>query len=214
MTVVSEIGDKTFFVAALMAMRNPRRLVLAGAYGALALMTILDAIFGWAAPNLISPRITHHMATVLFLFFGVRLLWDAFSKKNGASSELAEVEAELDDDQKRKIKTSTMGEDDDLKKQQRPMLMAFFSPILVQTFTLTIVGEWGDKSQIATITLAASESVVGVALGGLLAHFFCSCIAVFGGKHLASRISEKTIAYVGGLVFVIFGVHSLSTGAP
>ncbi|MCO5584407.1 hypothetical protein L7F22_038333 [Adiantum nelumboides] len=36
MTIVSEIGDKTFFVAALMAMRHPRRLVLIGAFGALA----------------------------------------------------------------------------------------------------------------------------------------------------------------------------------
>lgn len=212
MTIVSEIGDKTFFVAALMAMRHPRRLVFGGAFGALAIMTILSAMFGWAAPNLISRRLTHNLATVLFFFFGLRSLWDAFTKKDGESSELAEVEAELDDEQKRKNKKHSVNEDDNLKKQQRPLLTMLFSPILLETFSLTFLGEWGDKSQIATIGLAAEESVVGVALGGILAHFLCSTIAVSGGKHLASRISEKTVAYCGGFVFLAFGAHSLLSG--
>ena len=33
----------------------------------------------------------------------------------------------------------------------------FLSPIFVQSFTLTFVAEWGDRSQITTIVLAASE---------------------------------------------------------
>lgn len=40
--VVSELGDKTFFIAAIMAMRHPRLLVFAGAITALALMTVLS----------------------------------------------------------------------------------------------------------------------------------------------------------------------------
>lgn len=42
MIVVSELGDKTFFIAAIMAMRHPRMIVFGGAIGALALMTILS----------------------------------------------------------------------------------------------------------------------------------------------------------------------------
>jgi putative Ca2+/H+ antiporter (TMEM165/GDT1 family) len=52
--LASEIGDKTFFIAAVMAMRNSRKLVFAGAIGALAVMTVLSALLGWAAPNLVS----------------------------------------------------------------------------------------------------------------------------------------------------------------
>ena len=52
--LASEIGDKTFFIAAVMAMRNSRKLVFAGAMGALAVMTVLSALLGWAAPNLVS----------------------------------------------------------------------------------------------------------------------------------------------------------------
>lgn len=42
--VVSELGDKTFFIAAIMAMRHPRLTVFAGAIGALAVMTILSGM--------------------------------------------------------------------------------------------------------------------------------------------------------------------------
>jgi len=40
--IVSELGDKTFFIAAIMAMRHSRITVFAGAISALALMTILS----------------------------------------------------------------------------------------------------------------------------------------------------------------------------
>ncbi len=75
MILVSEIGDKTFFIAAVMAMRNSRQSVsnrplgrpqdhscsealhsmqvFGGAAGALAAMTVLSALMGWAAPSLV-----------------------------------------------------------------------------------------------------------------------------------------------------------------
>lgn len=40
--LVSELGDKTFFIAAIMAMRHPRLVVFIGAIGALGLMTVLS----------------------------------------------------------------------------------------------------------------------------------------------------------------------------
>ena len=42
MIIVSELGDKTFFIAAIMSMRHSRSVVLAGALGALVAMTILS----------------------------------------------------------------------------------------------------------------------------------------------------------------------------
>ena len=40
--VVSEIADKTFFIAAIMAMKHPRIVVFTGAITALAVMTVLS----------------------------------------------------------------------------------------------------------------------------------------------------------------------------
>jgi putative Ca2+/H+ antiporter (TMEM165/GDT1 family) len=42
--LVSELGDKTFFIAAIMAMRHPRLIVFCGAISALTVMTILSGI--------------------------------------------------------------------------------------------------------------------------------------------------------------------------
>ena len=40
--IVSEIGDKTFFIAAIFAMKHARSTVFTGAIGALGLMTFLS----------------------------------------------------------------------------------------------------------------------------------------------------------------------------
>ena len=40
--IVSEIGDKTFFIAAIFAMKHARSTVFSGAIGALGLMTFLS----------------------------------------------------------------------------------------------------------------------------------------------------------------------------
>ncbi|KAL1551235.1 GDT1-like protein 4 [Salvia divinorum] len=217
MTVLSEIGDKTFFAAAILAMRYPRSHVLSGCLGALIVMTILSAVVGWAAPSMLSRKWTNHITTILFLGFGLWSLWDAF--KDGEAEELAIVEKELNADitcNSREAKESNKADDDDddddLKKKHRPFLTQIFSPILLKAFSITFFGEWGDKSQLATIGLAAEENPLGVVLGGILGQALCTTAAVLGGKSLATQISEKIVALSGGVLFIIFGIQSfLST---
>ncbi|XP_075634467.1 GDT1-like protein 5 isoform X2 [Castanea sativa] len=213
MTVLSEIGDKTFFAAAILAMRHPRKLVLSGCLSALIVMTILSALVGWAAPNLISRKWTHHITTFLFFGFGLWSLWDGF-KDEGEAEELAEVEAKLNADWKTNTGTTKENskDGDKIKKQKRPFLSQFFSPILLKAFSITFFGEWGDKSQLATIGLAADENPFGVVLGGILGQTLCTIAAVLGGKSLAAQISEKIVALSGGVLFIVFGIQSfLST---
>ncbi|WZZ04121.1 hypothetical protein YC2023_090042 [Brassica napus] len=219
MTFLSEIGDKTFFAAAILAMRYPRRLVLAGCVSALIVMTILSATVGWAAPNLFNPRWlqiprkwTHHITTLLFFGFGLWSLWDGFKQGGGGGSEeLAEVEAELDSDLKTNGKATKDKVEDENKKQKRPFLTQFFSPIFLKAFSINFFGEFGDKSQLATIGLAADENPFGVVLGGIVAQLLCTTAAVIGGKSLASQISERIVALSGGMLFIIFGIQSFLT---
>lgn len=181
---------------------SPSSQVFAGAIGALAAMTVLSALMGYAAPALISKTYTHYAATALFLLFGLRMLWDAAKDSHAGESELDEVEKELAGGRK----------DAEPGKAVTALLRRFVSPILLEAFTLTFVAEWGDRSQIATIGLAAASDVVGVTVGGIVGHAICTGAAVLGGKHLATHIDERVVGFVGGILFLLFAAHSAWTG--
>merc|ERR1712166_1580187 len=68
MIILSELGDKTFCIAAILAMRDPRLVVFSGAISALALMTVLSAGMGYAAPLLLPHQVTHYLGALLFLY--------------------------------------------------------------------------------------------------------------------------------------------------
>jgi putative Ca2+/H+ antiporter (TMEM165/GDT1 family) len=40
----------------------------------------------------------------------------------------------------------------------------------------------------------------------------CTGLAVLGGRLLAARISERVVAFAGGVLFLIFALHSLVAG--
>lgn len=69
------------------------------------------------------------------------------------------------------------------------------SRIFLQSFTLTFLAEWGDRSQLTTIILAAREDLYGVALGGVIGHSICTGLAVIGGRMIAQKISVRTGIY-------------------
>jgi putative Ca2+/H+ antiporter (TMEM165/GDT1 family) len=196
MILVSEIGDETFIIAALMAMRHPKSIVLSGALSALFVMTILSTGLGRIVPNLISRKHTNSAATVLYLFFGLRLLYIAWRSDSKASQkkEMEEVEEKLESGQG--------------KTAARRFFSRFCTPIFLESFILTFLAEWGDRSQIATIALATHKNAVGVAVGATIGHTICTSVAVVGGSMLASKISQGTVATVGGLLFLGFSLSS------
>ncbi|KAH9734446.1 hypothetical protein WN944_003394 [Citrus x changshan-huyou] len=196
MIIVSEIGDETFIIAALMAMRHPKSTVLSGALSALFVMTVLSTGLGRIVPNLISRKHTNSAATVLYAFFGLRLLYIAWMSdpKSGQKKEMEEVEEKLESGQG--------------KTTFRRFFSRFCTPIFLESFILTFLAEWGDRSQIATIALATHKNAVGVAVGATIGHTICTSLAVVGGSMLASKISQRTVATIGGLLFLCFSLSS------
>lgn len=71
---------------------------------------------------------------------------------------------------------------------------------------MTFLGEWGDRSQIATIAMAAGQDYWWVTLGAIFGHAICTFIAVVGGRMLATRISVRTVTLGGAVLFLVFGV--------
>lgn len=219
--LVSEIGDKTFFIAAIMSMTNPRLIVFGGAILALVIMTILSAVFGIAAT--IIPRVyTYYGSVVLFFIFGLKMLKDGYSMKaTDAQEEMEEVQMDLrkrEDEREREAQTSMISEAESgstgtrtgqLNRKKNRAAWYLASRIFFQAFTMTFLAEWGDRSQLTTIILGARENVYGVIVGGCLGHAFCTGLAVIGGRLIAQKISVRTVTLVGGVVFLLFAVSSL-----
>ena len=182
---VSELGDKTFFIAAILAMRHRRRWVFVGALGALALMTLISVLVGQAATFLPSSLVKWAEIS-LFLIFGVRLLYQASQMKETYSEEKDAAEA-VEKAERRKPKETPLA-------------------IMAEAFGLTFVAEWGDRTQIATIALAAANPAGGVVLGAVLGHAICAAIATNCGRWLCGRVSERTLTAVGGGLFLLFGL--------
>lgn len=200
---VSEIGDKTFFIAALLAMQYSRGLVLLGSMGALSLMTIISVVIGrifHSIPTQFQTTlpIGEYAAVALLLFFGfksIKSAWDlpTESQKSGADvQELGElVEAE------------------ELVKTKVSKRLSTPTEIIWKSFSLAFFAEWGDRSMLATIALGAAQSPWGVASGAIGGHVAATSIAVVGGGLLAQYISEKVVGYLGGALFIVFAVATL-----
>lgn len=205
--LATEVGDRTFFIAAIMAMRHSRLIVWSGAAAALVVMTVLSTLVGHVAPLLISRTYTQYAAAGLFLFFGVRMLKDGCAVTHaGASEELEEVEAELTKKQEDPSPDDVEG---GASSGEAPAKEEPANKIMMQAFTLTFLAEWGDRSQIATIALAAAREPIGVTIGASLGHMLCTGLAVVGGKLLAARISERTVLLSGGGLFCLFSLLAL-----
>lgn len=198
----SELGDKTFFIAALLAARNSAATVFTGTFGALAAMTIISVVLGRTfhyVDEILPFRLGDSdlpvddiAAVCLLVYFGVTTLLDA-SSSDGLKAEDEQKEAEL---AVSKFSGNGAG------------ILAAASTV-VSTFALVFVAEWGDKSFFSTIALAAASSPLGVIGGALAGHGVATLLAVLGGSLLGTFLSEKIIAYVGGVLFLVFAAVTL-----
>ncbi|EAW09300.1 UPF0016 domain protein [Aspergillus clavatus NRRL 1] len=255
MIVVSEIGDKTFLVAALMAMRHPRLLVFSAAYSALIAMTVLSAILGHAVPTLIPKYFTKFLAAILFFVFGLKMLKEGreMSPDEGVGEEMKEVEMELEEKEQEQLRKSRRRSSitphslesgrlsgrrksrssvnrfpsppesisssssrasspsagrrwSDTLNGMNNLFSLLLSPAWVQTFVMTFLGEWGDRSQIATIAMAAGQDYWWVTVGAISGHGICTAAAVIGGAAIAGKVSMRVVTLGGAAAFLVFGV--------
>lgn len=208
--IVSELGDKTFFIAAILAMKNSRSLVFVAAMLALGIMTVLASVMGVATT--VIPRIyIHYSSILLFIVFGLKMLKEGYDMSaDEAKEELDQVQASIEkrdhgDHANGLTRNNNIYASEDpetgvikglpevpLRTRIKRKFLVFVSLAFIETFTMIFLAEWGDRSQISTLVLAARENVYAVTIGALLGHFLCTGLAVVGGRFIAQMISVKT----------------------
>jgi len=83
-----------------------------------------------------------------------------------------------------------------------------FAKAFGQAFGLTFIAEFGDKTQIAILTLSARYGVLPVFLGAAIAFAILNGIAVFVGVLLNRYVPAHVIRYIAGGIFILFGLLS------
>lgn len=127
------------------------------------------------------------LAAALLVVFGVRTLAAAGGAEETAAEEKEEAAEEVD-----KLGSG-----------------AAQAGLLLSTFLLVFAAEWGDKSFLATIALAAASDPAGVVLGAVGGHGVATALAVAGGAALSKVVSERTVQYVGGSLFLVFAAATV-----
>lgn len=78
------------------------------------------------------------------------------------------------------------------------------------TLVAFFLAEMGDKTQIATVALAAQfGSVMAVVLGTTLGMMIANVPAVLLGERIAHKLPEKLIHAIAAVIFLILGIATL-----
>jgi len=97
--------------------------------------------------------------------------------------------------------------DDEATRAQRTTAPAFFA--VTSAFLLA---ELGDKTMLATITLAADHDWVGVWIGSTIGMVAADALAILVGALAGKHLPERFIQLGAAALFLIFGVSMLIEG--
>uniref|UniRef100_A0A7S2C7H5 GDT1 family protein n=1 Tax=Alexandrium andersonii TaxID=327968 RepID=A0A7S2C7H5_9DINO len=194
--LLGELGDKTFFTAMMLSMRRGKARALTSSLAALFAMTVISTALGVMVKTFPAflengEGIVKTVGALLFAFFGITSLLQARTAQQDSDTERQEASKQV---------VETLGQ----QRGERGSWREWW-----QCAALVFFAEWGDRSMLAQIALAATCNPIGAILGGLLGHAVTTSAAVWGGEVLHGRIDEVTAKVVGGGLFLLFAVATL-----
>ena len=104
------------------------------------------------------------------------------------------------------LRGDTLGEDD----QGRAARTGRWAVLTIGT--AFFLAELGDKTMLATITLATTEAPIGVWLGSTAGMVAADALAIGVGALLGTRLPERAIRLFAAAAFVVFGVLLIAQG--
>jgi len=176
-------------------------------------MSTLSSFLGALLPTLLSQRMAHWISAALFVGFGLVALYQGLHMTGDEIDEewkeaQEDIRANEEDIELEHLERADAPEEprSSALEGARNLCGLFVSPVFSQAFLLSFLGEWGDRSQITTMALAATHRVAIVAIGTSLAHLACIAVAVAAGALLARRLSLRHLTLGGAALFLLFGL--------
>lgn len=91
-------------------------------------------------------------------------------------------------------------EEDEIERAERTSRSA-----IVAASGAFFLAELGDKTMLATITLATKEGLFGTWAGSTLGMVAADALAILVGQQLGARLPERTVKIAAAVAFVVFG---------
>jgi putative Ca2+/H+ antiporter (TMEM165/GDT1 family) len=101
---------------------------------------------------------------------------------------------------------------DELDDDEAAMAERSSRSAIVAASAAFFLAELGDKTMLATITLATKEGAIGTWLGSTLGMVAADALAIVVGQQLGARLPERAIRIGATAAFVIFGVLLIAEG--
>ena len=181
---VVELPDKTFLATLVLATRYRPALVWIGVGLAFAVQTTVAVAVG-AVATLLPQLVVQIVSAVMFLLGAILLLREA---RNHRAASLEE-------------------EGEEYAARARP---AHGVRAVAASFLVLLAAEWGDLSQLLTITLVARyHEPLSVFVGALAALLTVSGLAVLLGTALLRRVQLYKLFYAGAAVCLLLEAVTL-----
>lgn len=192
---VAEIFDKTWFVALICALNYGKKISFTGGFLALALHVFLAAALGVAIAQLFSIRALCFSTAIVFAILSAAYLWEYL---------VAEANDDVIQERSSEAKEAMKGD----SNGETPWLES-----LGRVFLAVFVAEWGDRTQVAMITLHSSAPWLPVCLGSLVAFLVLTFSAVAAASLVQhAKLSERFILAVSAGSFLIFATLAFHDG--
>jgi putative Ca2+/H+ antiporter (TMEM165/GDT1 family) len=95
---------------------------------------------------------------------------------------------------------------DDLSEDEEARAARPTRSAIVAASVAFFLAELGDKTMLATITLATDQGLIGVWLGSTAGMVAADALAILVGQQLGSRLPDRVIRIGAAATFAIFGV--------
>ena len=178
---VVELPDKTFLATLVLATKYRPILVWLGVGAAFTVQTTVAVLLGHAA-SFLPERAVQSVALLMVLAGAVILIREGRSHQQASGEEFAEGAKNV----------------------------TGFRAVLA-SFLVLFAAEWGDLSQLLTISLVARyEAPVSVFVGALSALLVVSGLAVLVGSTLLRFVSLHVLHYVGAGVCLLLAALTLA----
>ncbi len=205
---VAELGDKTQLVALGFGARHRIGPVLVGMAIAYAVANGVAVVVGGLLGAALPTRAIGLVGGVLFLGFA------AWSLRGGPDNDRADDDR-ADNDRADNDRADNDSADNDSADGNGDADGAMVAPavpsrparaVVVSVAVAVFVAELGDKTQLATATLAAQGPPVLVWIGATIGIFAAGAVGVVVGRMIGARVPERATRIGSAVLFAAFGV--------